>query len=142
VAGPAGKVKNAFEPIAPEEAIAAGQVNIKHDIMKALQVPVFALRILYGVQATETTSVLQELGDRGLLDPAFGAKLIETYQAASAMRLRNHLAAGRSEDKLIEVTAADRRALLRMVPLLYRLRQELARLTPADPNRFTLATPR
>jgi hypothetical protein len=112
-------------PLDPEVAIESGKVNLKHDLMKALQIPLFALRVIYGIEETSGSDVLDALAKDGHLDRSFAAKLKETHLALLAMRVRNHLAVGRSDDRLTEISPADRRAIRRAVPLLYRLRQTL-----------------
>lgn len=127
-----------FVPLTPEQALAKGQVNIKHDLLRAMQIPLQALHLLFATQSAAGDDVLAELDQRGVIDHHFCDKLRDTLAACLRYRMLNDRAAGHSEPKLIEVTDRDRRAIRRMVPLLYRLRQGMEALATGDPNSFAL----
>jgi len=127
-----------FVPLTPDQALAAGRVNIKHDLLRAMQIPLQALHLLFATRSAAGDDVLAELDQRGLIDHHFADKLRETLAACLRYRLLNDRRAGRSEPQLLEVTERDRRAIRRMVPLLYRLRQGMQALSTGDPNTFAL----
>lgn len=110
-------------PKDPERAINAGQVNIKHDILRAFQIPVLVLRQLHGIRATDTASVLRQLERRGKIEPALGQGLRRALQDALRLRTRQHLAAGAPDDRLGKIGPREQRQIREMVPLLKALRQ-------------------
>jgi hypothetical protein len=116
-------------PKDPSAAIREGQVNIKHDILRAFQTPVLMLRERYAVQSTDTDSVLRELAERGHLDARFARDLRWAYRTALRLRVRRHLQMETAEDRLGPLGPGDRRALRRMVPLLRELRRSMDALS-------------
>lgn len=125
-------------PLDPDEAIARGKVNIKHDILKAIQAPIFVLRTLYNINRTDTVGVLGELKRRGRMDPNLADRLAQTYEAASRIRLKNHLKHGRSHDRLGPLAPDQQSAIRKMVQPLHQLNTAVERLLHEDPNSFVV----
>ena len=124
-------------PIPPMQAIAEGKVNVKHDLLRALQLPIAALRALYDLDVSSSDDVLATLAKEGRMDPALSGKLRWALDAALAMRAKNQLALEAPVDKLRSVTDADKKALRAMVPILFRLRQGMES-AKQDKNGFSL----
>jgi hypothetical protein len=125
-------------PKDPARAIAGGDVNIKHDILRTLQTPVFILRALHGVHRTDTVGVLRQLARGGRIDAQLAGQLEQTFTEALRMRALHQLAAGRSDDRLGQLSRGEQRKVADMVPVLHRLRRGFDALGTADPNRFRL----
>lgn len=123
---------------APEAALEAGRVNVKHDLFKALYFPVVTLAALYGVQEVGIPEILRTLESKNQIPKVLAARLEEIYEALIKWRSLNHVAHGKSEDVLEPLEDHHVRAIRRMIPILFRLEQSLSRLADGDPNRFSL----
>lgn len=144
--GGADLVKGAFwrtgaaphVPRSPEDSLAEGRVNVKHDLLRCFQLPIQALRLLYAIDAHESGAVFDALVERGVLDPSFAGRLRSSLAEVQRMRLTNQLQAGRAEDKLTTLDDTTVRRIRRIVAVLLRFRQEMRRLGSEDPNGFAL----
>lgn len=127
-----------YDGRSPEEALSVGRVNVKHDLWKALYFPVVTMASLHGVREVGFPETLRTLASLGHIPEIIARRLEEIHDALLSWRAKNHLTHGRSKEVLVPLEPHHVRAIRRMVPVLFRLEQELRRLSVTDPNRFQL----